>query len=103
MSVEGIIRGLYGDMPDLKGALCVKADPHDNPWFPGDLGPANSKRYKRAVAYAKSVCAECPRREPCAEWAIANPSGFGIWGGMTPKEITAERVRRDPSLKRAAA
>ena len=35
---------------------------------------------------AKAVCAECPVREPCLEWALANREQDGVWGGATERE-----------------
>jgi WhiB family redox-sensing transcriptional regulator len=35
---------------------------------------------------AKSVCAICPVREPCLEYALSNREREGVWGGATEKE-----------------
>ena len=35
---------------------------------------------------AKEICAECPVREPCLEYAITAREKDGIWGGMTARE-----------------
>ena len=35
---------------------------------------------------AKHVCANCPVREPCLEWALANREHDGVWGGATERE-----------------
>ena len=35
---------------------------------------------------AKSICAICPVREPCLEYALAHRERDGIWGGATEKE-----------------
>ena len=35
---------------------------------------------------AKAVCANCPVREPCLEWALANREHDGVWGGATERE-----------------
>lgn len=35
---------------------------------------------------AKSICAECPVREPCLEHAIAVREKAGVWGGHTARE-----------------
>ena len=34
----------------------------------------------------KEVCAGCPVREECLEYALANSERFGIWGGMSERE-----------------
>lgn len=42
---------------------------------------------------AKRVCATCPVREPCLEYALSKRE-FGIWGGTTEEErITLRRKR----------
>jgi WhiB family redox-sensing transcriptional regulator len=35
---------------------------------------------------AKAVCATCPVREACLEYALANRERDGIWGGATERE-----------------
>lgn len=40
------------------------------------------------VEKAKRICADCPYKEPCLEYALANKIDHGVWGG------TSERQRR---------
>ena len=35
---------------------------------------------------AKAVCAECPVREPCLEFALTVREKHGVWGGRTERE-----------------
>ena len=35
---------------------------------------------------AKSICAICPVREACLEYALANRERDGVWGGATERE-----------------
>ena len=35
---------------------------------------------------AKLVCASCPVREKCLDYAIRNYEMYGIWGGHTAPE-----------------
>lgn len=35
---------------------------------------------------AKAVCAGCPVRQLCLEYALANRERDGIWGGATERE-----------------
>jgi WhiB family redox-sensing transcriptional regulator len=35
---------------------------------------------------AKAICATCPVREACLEYALATRPAEGIFGGMTPTE-----------------
>lgn len=41
---------------------------------------------------AKAICATCPVREECLEYALAFPEPLGIWGGMDEEE--RRRLRR---------
>ena len=45
-------------------------------------------------APAKDVCAVCPVREECLDWAIATRQSDGIWGGLNETERRRERRRR---------
>jgi WhiB family transcriptional regulator, redox-sensing transcriptional regulator len=42
---------------------------------------------------ARRVCAGCPVREPCLDYAITNRIVHGIWGGLTERERRALRSR----------
>jgi WhiB family transcriptional regulator, redox-sensing transcriptional regulator len=35
---------------------------------------------------ARQVCAACPVRQPCLEYALSNRITSGIWGGLTERE-----------------
>ena len=35
---------------------------------------------------AKAICEQCPVREPCLEYALANRERDGVWGGATERE-----------------
>jgi len=39
-----------------------------------------------AAVGAKEICAECPVRQACLEYAIAHREHEGVWGGMTERE-----------------
>ena len=43
---------------------------------------------------AKAVCAGCPVRETCAEYAMTHGERFGIWGGLSERGRAAEAKRR---------
>ena len=49
---------------------------------------------------AKLICAGCPVRNECLEWALASRQEDGVWGGLTKPERDSERRRR--SRRRAA-
>ena len=42
---------------------------------------------------ARQVCAACPVRQPCLDYAISNRIVHGIWGGLTERERRALRSR----------
>lgn len=50
------------------------------------------------VANAKAVCADCPVRVTCLEYALVNAEKFGIWGGKSERER-----RRMRGARKAAA
>ena len=44
---------------------------------------------------AVDACAGCPVRQQCLEYALADPSLVGLWGGTTERERrTIRRARR---------
>jgi WhiB family redox-sensing transcriptional regulator len=43
---------------------------------------------------ARQMCASCPVRIPCLDYAVDNHEEFGIWGGTTPRERQAIRRRK---------
>ncbi|UCG41060.1 MAG: WhiB family transcriptional regulator [Acidimicrobiia bacterium] len=42
---------------------------------------------------AQAVCAGCPVKAECLEFALASNQSLGIWGGTTPNE--RRRLRRE--------
>lgn len=54
-----------------------------------------------AAGAAKAVCATCPVREECLEWALATRQQEGVWGGATEAERRRLRRRRQ-AAERAA-
>lgn len=51
--------------------------------------------------HAKAVCAECPVRQECLEFAITVREKEGVWGGATAIE-RQRLVRRRRRRRRAA-
>jgi WhiB family redox-sensing transcriptional regulator len=41
---------------------------------------------EEAAEEAKSICALCPVREPCLEFALSTREKNGVWGGLTERE-----------------
>ncbi len=61
-------------------ARCADQDP--DLFFPvGSSGPA-----LRQTLRAKAVCAQCPVRAECLEWALDTRQPHGVWGGLDEHE-----------------
>lgn len=52
---------------------------------PCNEGKAEPGRFER-IRRAKAICASCPVREDCLEFALATNQPFGIWGGMSERQ-----------------
>jgi WhiB family redox-sensing transcriptional regulator len=37
-------------------------------------------------AYARTICAPCPARQFCLQFALDNKADFGVFGGLGPNE-----------------
>lgn len=61
-------------------AACGSADP--DLFFP--VPP--SGHHQAQVAKAKALCADCPVRGQCLDYAVQTSQRHGIWGGMTEEE-----------------
>jgi len=70
-------------------AACLSADP--DLFFP-DRG--------ESAEPARQVCAQCPVRQPCLEFAISHGIMHGIWGGLTERERRALRTRHGSASQR---
>jgi len=60
---------------------------------------------------ARRICASCPVRQPCLDYAISHAITSGIWGGLTERDrralrarhVSAARRERDAAIAAAAA
>ncbi len=52
-------------------------------------------------ARAKAICAACPVRVECLEYALANREPHGIWGGLNESERKALIRERERTERRA--
>jgi WhiB family transcriptional regulator, redox-sensing transcriptional regulator len=59
-------------------AACRELDPEL--FFP--VGAPGFPAYDRQVAQARDVCAGCPVRAECLEFALAAGIDFGVFGGI---------------------
>ena len=77
-------------------AACLSEDPEL--FFPiGTTGPALLQ-----VEQAKSVCARCPVRTDCLQWALDTGVDQGIWGGLSEDERRSFKRRTARSRTRTA-
>lgn len=51
---------------------------------------------------AKEICATCPVREECLEFALLTRQEDGVWGGLTETERRRLRRRRREAARKAA-
>ena len=86
--IEGIKPHDLIPAPWTVDAACADADPD---LFFGEHG--------RPATEAKAICAGCPVRAECLDFALEGRERFGIWGGLTEKQRRVEARRR----KQAAA
>lgn len=85
--------GGYGQMiRDLPrwmcDAACRDVDPDlffgtDPGW--GQITETIAQRRAREKR-AKALCAQCPVRDACLEYAMTTPEHDGLWGGLTDRE-----------------
>jgi WhiB family redox-sensing transcriptional regulator len=75
-------------------AACLQEDPEL--FFPiGVSGPALIQ-----AGQAKAVCAGCPVRETCLDWALETGQDSGVWGGMSEDERRALKRRQARAARR---
>jgi WhiB family redox-sensing transcriptional regulator len=55
------------------------------------------------IAWAKGICAACPVRLACLEYAVATDQQYGVWGGMTEDERRSTRRANRARRQEAAA
>jgi WhiB family transcriptional regulator, redox-sensing transcriptional regulator len=49
---------------------------------------------------ARRVCAGCPVREPCLDYALSHGITCGVWGGLAERDRRALRSRRTGAARR---
>lgn len=92
--------------PDFSKARCK--DIGTELFYPEDDKRENGKYY--AIDTLKAICAMCPVRNACLEWALHHETE-GIWAATTPRQrqflrkqygITLKRIRPDEFIGGAA-
>lgn len=81
--IDGILKQPFIPAPWQQSAACTNADPS---LFFIDMRESSEP--------AKAICARCPVKTECLDYALETSARFGIWGGMTCKERFAEKRRR---------
>lgn len=75
------------DLPTQRWMARAACAGHDTQvWFSEDPGGV----YRQA----RAVCADCPVRAACLDWALATKVDYGLWGGLNPDERRRIRRRR---------
>ena len=69
-------------------AACLEADP--DLFFPEE---------GESTAPAKRICAQCPVRTQCLEYALAKREPYGVFGGLSEGERTRLLSRRAAAQK----
>jgi WhiB family redox-sensing transcriptional regulator len=59
----------------MSDALCATTAP--DAFFPEG---------NESAAIAKAICARCPVKQKCLDYAVATRENEGVWGGLTPPE-----------------
>jgi WhiB family redox-sensing transcriptional regulator len=84
------VRGGPMDTDWMADGLCRSCPP--SVFFPSDgVG----------VEVARRICADCPVRAPCLEYALRNGVDHGVWGGASERE--RRRIARQRRLQSASA
>ena len=76
----------------LLEARCLDADPEA--FFPEKGGSTRE---------AKRICAACPVRDDCLQYALENDERFGIWGGLSERERRRAKRVRPARVRRLSA
>ena len=80
--------------PDWRAeGACRTANP--DLFFPVAVGAVAN----RQIAKAQRICAGCPVRQQCLDFALRTPEPAGVWGGTTPEQ----RIRARRGRNRTAA
>jgi WhiB family transcriptional regulator, redox-sensing transcriptional regulator len=84
----------------LARAACSNSWLNPDDWYPVSVPVAAARR---EAAAAITVCAACPVRGECLEWALRNWAigQFGVWGGTVPAERQKLRAGRVTQLAHA--
>jgi WhiB family redox-sensing transcriptional regulator len=77
-------------LPKLPNALCRDYE------FPDLFFPDGRVSEAKSLPLAQAICAGCPERKECLEYALNEEIPYGIWAGTTPemRGITVEKRKK---------
>jgi WhiB family redox-sensing transcriptional regulator len=89
---DGAARATTLAIPGRWAERALRAQAGPDAWFP-------AKRQREFTQLAKRICARCPVRAECLEYALSGAGTWGgiatgIWGGTTPQERDQLRQQR---------
>ena len=95
------ISGTASDAAERRGGVDMDTD-----WMAAGLcrhEPAATffPRDGVGVEIARRICAECPVKSPCLEYALRNRIDHGVWGGASERE--RRRIARQRRLAKQAS
>lgn len=68
-------------------ALCAAPGTDPSLWF-----PRHNDRV--TAAKAQAICARCPVRQQCLDFAVDTPPDGGVWAGLTQRQLLKIRAQR---------
>lgn len=80
------------DFPDLSTGLCREIGSEF--FFP----PEDKETDTSVYSFGKIICSGCGVKSTCLDWAVRH-EGYGLWGGMTPRERMAVRRKLNIQLE----
>jgi WhiB family redox-sensing transcriptional regulator len=89
VTVVGLIGSIAAQESWIEGALCAQVDVGDL-FFP-EAGASTRD--------ARAICAACPVRAACLEYALERNEQNGIWGGLTLRQ-RRQLQERPPKVER---
>jgi WhiB family redox-sensing transcriptional regulator len=78
---------------ELWQARAACRGPHASMFFPPAHFERKDEKHERE-ARAKAICAGCPVRQECLDYALRIREPHGIWGGLNELERKAILARR---------
>jgi hypothetical protein len=87
--IQKLYRDFHRQVVDVEPPCVTQPEsfyPEDFGAFEWEKANKYSETMRQAIKVAKALCAECPIRQQCLEYAVEANEEWGIWGGLTPRE-----------------